>query len=100
MESIDFCLKDLSITLNIRKEKLENELGLSPPRTVKYFHIDKMLEDYGVHQSDREIILDAHDFACNDSPIDFVTFDHDCYEGAKNVELLCFNSVRGKNDFN
>lgn len=30
--------------------------------------------------------------------IDFITFDEDCYNGAKNVESLCFSSVRGKYD--
>lgn len=32
-------------------------------------------------------------------PVDFVSFDDECYFGAKNVELLCFDSIKGKYDF-
>lgn len=51
-------------------------------------------------KKDRIITLEGHDFACFSSgPVDFVTFDEGCYNGAKNVEILCFNSVKGKHDF-
>lgn len=94
------CLKDLTIDTSINFENLENRMKLTPQRTNPYFKIDAMLKRNGVHKTDRTITLDGHDFACfSCNPIDFVTFDEDCYNGAKNVEILCFNSIRGKHDF-
>ena len=59
-----------------------------------------MLKLEGVHEKDRTVILDGHDFACrSNDPIDFVTFDDGCFNGAKNVEILCFSSIRGKDDY-
>lgn len=98
--SIDFCLNDLRITCIVNKQKLENKLVLAPQRNEDYPQIDAMLESFGVHEEDRKIILDGHDFACfSTQPVDFVTFDDDCFNGAKNIDLLCFNSVKGKYDF-
>lgn len=98
--SIDFCLNDLRITCIVNKQKLENKLVLAPQRNEDYPQIDAMLESFGVHEEDRKIILDDHDFACfSTQPVDFVTFDDDCFNGAKNIDLLCFNSVKGKYDF-
>lgn len=98
---IDYCLKDLSITSNKTKRDLQQIMQLTPQRTKSYSNIDGMLKNQGVKDADRTVILDGHDFACysNDS-VDFVTFDIECYEGARNVELLCFGSIKGKYDFN
>ncbi|MBE6502453.1 MAG: hypothetical protein E7Z79_08450 [Methanobrevibacter thaueri] len=99
-KSINFCLNDLMITSVKNKEKLENKLILAPQRENDYSVIDAMLESFGVHYEDRSVILDGHDFACFSSqPVDFVTFDEDCFNGAKNVGRLCFNSVKGRFDF-
>lgn len=99
--SIDACLTDLAFTLKVNKDNLKELMQMAPQRTNLYHDIDGLLKSCGVHGSDRKIILDGHDFACfSDSPVDFVTFDKDCYSGAKNVELLCFNSIKGINDFN
>lgn len=95
------CLKDLTINTNNNKQLLVNMMQLTHQRVNPYSVIDAMLESKGVHKKDRIVTLDGHDFSCfsNDS-IDFVTFDDDCYNGAKNVEILCFSSIKGKCDFN
>ena len=99
--TIAACLKDLTINTNNNKQLLGNMMQLTPQRTNHYSAIDTLLESKGVHETDRIVTLDGHDFACFSSdPIDFVTFDEVCYNGAKNVEILCFNSVKGKYDFN
>lgn len=73
----------------------------TPQRKKSYSDIDSMLKSEGVSSQDRIVTWDGHDFACRSSgPIDFVTFDDDCYNGAKKVEILCFNSIKGKHDFN
>lgn len=98
--AIDFCLNDLQLNLDINKRSIEEIMQLSPQRNEDYPQIDAILESFGVHEEDRKIILDGHDFACFSSqPVDFVTFDDDCFKGAKNIDLLCFNSVKGKYDF-
>lgn len=98
--NIDECLNDLSINVEINRMKLESVMQLTPQRTKKYSKIDKILKTKGVKDADRTVTLDGHDFACKSSnPIDFVTFDDDCYNGAKNIELLCFDSIKGKYDF-
>ena len=98
--AIDFCLRDISLTLNNSKKNLENKMRLTPQRTNNYFYIDKLLKNQGVEDADRTVTLDGHDFACfNSSPVDFVTFDDACFNGASNVEALCFESVKGKYDF-
>ena len=95
------CLNDLSITSNKYKNKLKQSIILTPKRTKSYSHIDKMLENEGVNTADRKVTLDGHDFACFSSdPVDFVTFDWGCFKGAKNIEILCFGSIKGKFDFN
>lgn len=99
-DAINFCLKDLSITLNNHKKQLQNIMQLTPQRTNDYGTIDKMLKKHGVKDEDRIVTLDGHDFACFcSSSIDFVTFDYDCFKGASNVDILCFDSVKGKDDF-
>lgn len=99
--NIDDCLNDLTVDIILNKKKLKTALHLTPQRTNNYSDINSMLEKEGVHDKDRIVTLDGHDFACFSSdPIDFVTFDDDCYNGAKNIEILCFNTIKGKNDFN
>ena len=99
--AINRCLYDLSITSNRYKKQLKHSLILTPKRTQNYSHIDKMLENEGVKPADRKVTLDGHDFACFSSdPIDFVTFDYECFKGAKNIKILCFDSIKGKYDFN
>lgn len=98
--NIDKCLNDLNVDISINKKRIECIAHLTPKRTKKYNVIDSMLEVNGVKELDRTVTLDGHDFACFSSdPIDFVTFDVDCYNGAKNVNVLCFNSIKGKDDF-
>lgn len=95
------CLKDLSVDTSINFKNLENKMQLTPQRTNIYSNIDSMLKNEGVHDTDRIITLDGHDFACfSGDPIDFVTFDENCCNGAKNIDILCFNSIKGKYDFN
>ena len=98
--AIEFSLKDISLTSNSIKDNLDNVMQLTPKRTKSYSAIEKMLESEGVGPADRTVTLDGHDFACNSfQPVDFVTFDVDCYNGAKNVGRLCFSSIKGKDDF-
>ena len=99
--AINFCLNDISLTTNRYKKDLENKMQLNPQRINSYPYIDRLLKNQGVGDADRNVTLDGHDFACgNSSPVDFVTFDDVCYNGACNVDVLCFKSVRGKYDFN
>ena len=101
INAINYCIYDLSITSNGYINQLKNSLKLTPERTQNYSQIDKMLENEGVKPADRKVTLDGHDFACFSSdPIDFVTFDYECFKGAKNIKILCFDSIKGKYDFN
>lgn len=100
LNEVNNCLYDLNVFLAINKINLEKILLLTPQRTKKYSVIDNMLKSEGVKDADRKVTLDGHDFACNSpDPIDFVTFDEECYTGAKNVKILCFNNIKGKYDF-
>ncbi|MBO4516134.1 hypothetical protein J5751_01550 [bacterium] len=99
--AIMYCLNDLSITSNKCKKDLKQSINLTPKRINKYSRIDKMLENEGVKPADRTVTLDGHDFACfSNDPVDFITFDLDCFKGAKNIKILCFDSIKGKFDFN
>lgn len=99
-DTINKCLKDLTIKSAHNKDDLKNKLHLTPQRSKNYPNIDSMLKSQGIHEKDRIVTLDGHDFACrSNNPIDFVTFDNDCFNGTKNVEILCFNSIKGKDDF-
>ena len=98
--SINHCLNDLSLNSYINKQYLESIMKLTPQRIRSYDDIDNMLKSEGVKDADRIVTLDGHDFACrSDDPIDFVTFDEDCFNGASNIEILCFSSIKGKYDF-
>lgn len=99
-ENVNQCLNDLLINSTIRKNKILSTMQLTPQRTKSYSNIDAMLKNQGVKAADRTVTLDGHDFACfsNDS-IDFVTFDRECCNGARNVKMLCFCSIKGKYDF-
>ena len=98
--NIEDCLNDLLINTEINGFNLEKNMILTPERTREYGEIDSLLKSKGVKKADRRVILDGHDFACfNSSPVDFVIFDDACFNGASNVELLCFESVKGKYDF-
>ena len=98
--NIDDCLNDLLINTEINGSNLETKMILTPERKRKYRKIDSILKSKGVKKADRTVTLDGHDFACfNSSPVDFVTFDDACFNGASNVEALCFESVKGKYDF-
>lgn len=99
--NIDDCLNDLTIGISLNKKNLKKYMQLTPQRTNIYSNIDSMLKNEGVRDTDRIITLDGHDFACfSRDPIDFVTFDENCCNGAKNIDILCFNSIKGKYDFN
>ena len=94
-------MSDLSIVSNLNKSYFEGIMQLTPPRFNKYSAIDSMLKSEGVKDADRNIVLDGHDFAYNSKfPVDFVTFDNECCNGAKNVKILAFNFIKGKDDFN
>ena len=98
--AISLCIKDLSIETNNNKSFLEKIMKLIPERINDYSKIDLMLKLHGVKDADRAVTIDGHEFAIlNDDPIDFVSFDDDCYYGAKNVKLLSFNSIKGEYDF-
>ncbi len=97
---VDNCLNDLSLNSNNKKMNLEKIMQLTPQRKKSYSNIDSMLKSEGVNLQDRIVTLDGHDFACRSSnPIDFVTFDDTCYNDAKKVEILCFSSIKGEQDF-
>ena len=99
-QDVDECLNDLLINTSIRKTQVLNIMQLTPQRRKSYSNIESLLKNQGVKGADRTVILDGHDFACFSSePIDFVTFDGDCYDGACNVGILCFDSIKGKNNF-
>lgn len=98
---IDQCLNDLLVNSSVNKNEVLTNMKLTPKRTRKYSNIDRMLKYLGVKDADRTVTLDGHDFACSSSEaIDFVTFDDDCFNGARNVGNLCFASIKGKYDFN
>lgn len=100
-QCINQCLNDVLIDSSIQKDKILSTMQLTPQRTKSYSNIDVVLKNQGVKDADRNVILDEHDFACfSGDSIDFVTFDEDFYRGARNVEILCFNSIKGKYDFN
>lgn len=97
---INSCLIDLTVNSVKNLNDFKKNVSLTPQRAKNYPKIDSMLKSEGVHENDRIVTLDGHNFACKSSnTIDFVTFDNDCFNGAKNVELLCFNSIKGKDDF-
>lgn len=99
--TLNFCLRDLSLNSNSNKLNLKSIMQLTPQRTEDYPQIDEALKLDGVHDDDRKVVLDGHDFACNIKiPVDFVSFDDDCFKGASNVKSLCFHSVKGRDDFN
>ena len=75
-KAINLCKNDLKVNSYNYKIYLTNFLKLISPRTKKYPVIDSQLQSEGVHDGDRMIILDGHDYACNSlDPIDFITFD-------------------------
>ena len=99
-DAINTCLNDLSILYGINESKLKKMMHSTPIITKKYSHMDSLLKLNGVSDEDRPVVLDGHDFAWKSSePIDFLTFDNECYDGAKQVNVLCFNSIRGSKDF-
>ena len=99
-ENIGKCISDLTLETNNKKDKLEKLMQLTPPRTNKYPQLDRILKKNGVSTEDRHVTLDGHDFACySTEKIDFITFDIDCYNGASDLTVLCFNSIKGKDDF-
>lgn len=77
------------------KAYLDTNLAIAYVFHINSLHLksEKVFDEYSK--------LFWSDFACFSSePIDFVTFDDVCFDGADNVELLCFSSVKGKYDFN
>lgn len=97
--AINLCLKDLRILTYSRKVFWENKVTLSEKRIEKYSHLNNMLLRNGVHHPDNEIILDAHDHNLRNSyDLDFITFDCDCYNGAK-LSGFSFHDVKSIRDF-
>lgn len=97
--AINNCLKDLNISAFSRKVKWENNSKLTNKRINKYYVLNNKLDEIGVHFPDNEIILDAHDHNINnDYELDFVTFDRDCFNGAK-LKDFCFHDVKSNLDF-
>lgn len=66
-------------------------------RTKKYPKIFDKLKKFKMGKCDKKIVIDAHDFGIN-HPIDFITFDDGCKEGAS-IKELSFNNVLGRFDF-
>lgn len=86
-DRINFCEESYIITDESHK------------RTKKYPKLFNLLNKNGVHNKDRIIALDAHDFSKTlDSPLDFITFDRTCYNGVSKSNLY-FNKVKGLKDY-
>lgn len=66
-------------------------------RTKDYHKIFDKLKKFRMGKCDKKIVIDAHDFGIN-HPIDFITFDDGCKEGAS-IKELSFNNVLGRFDF-
>lgn len=66
-------------------------------RTKEYPKIFVKFANFKMGKCDKKIVLDAHDFGIN-HPIDFITFDDGCKEGAS-LEELSFDNVLGRFDF-
>lgn len=99
-QAIENCLNDLKNLAYSRKEEWEANTLLTYDRVDEYLELKSKLNSLKVHPPDDEIVLDAYDFNFRtDFPLDFITFDDDCYEGASQIEEFHFNSVKGKYDF-
>lgn len=98
LEGIHNFIGDLNSNVYSKIEDCENLLICVPNRKKMYNKLFQSLKKLGVHESDANIVLDAHDFGL-DNPLDFVTFDKDFYNGVINMELS-FNNVRCLDDFN
>ncbi|AMK15174.1 hypothetical protein [Methanobrevibacter olleyae] len=97
--AINLCLRDLRIVSYKRKTDWENYSQLTEKRTNKYFNLNNKLRRNGVHPPDNEIVLDAHDHNLKTSyDLDFITFDKNCYDGAKLADFS-FHDVKFIWDF-
>ena len=101
MKAIEACVADLKSDTNDNKVFLEESLQLVENRKNDYPKLDYLLKAVGVSDEDRLIALDGHEFASHSpDPVDFITFDDLLFKGVCEVEILCFESVKGKYDFN
>lgn len=66
-------------------------------RTKEYPKIFVRLAKFKMGKCDKKIVIDAHDFGIT-HPIDFITFDDGCKEGAS-INGLSFINVLGRFDF-
>lgn len=83
-----------------RKRSFEQKVMISPMRTEDYSKIFEELDKLGIHDEDKEIILDAHDLAGRDSlSLNFVTSDNDVFELPKQVSALNIHKFLHLNDF-
>ncbi len=99
VQAIISCLIDLMIVSYTRKTDLENCIILTEERTEEYPDLKRKLIKNGVHPEDAEVILDAHDHNLKTSyDLDFVSFDRDCYNGAR-LSDFSFHDVKYKWDF-
>lgn len=86
-DRMDFCEDSYIITDELHK------------RTEQYSKLYNLLQKNGVHKEDCIIALDAHDFSKTlDDPLDFITFDRICCDGALKSNLH-FNKVKGLKDY-
>lgn len=86
-DRMDFCENSHIITDELHK------------RTEQYPKLYNLLKKNGVHNEDRIIALDAHDFSKTlDNPLDFITFDRTCCNGVSKSNLH-FNKVKGLKDY-
>lgn len=84
------CSNEVPSKFEINKDYLLNKLqlyncGLNNFR--KYCDLWHSLENLGIHEEDRKIILDAHDFAKDQFTI-FVTVDEEFYNAVKSFSKL------------
>lgn len=78
--------------LFIRKNNFEQKVMLCPVRKKSYSEIYEELKNLKIHKEDNNIILDAHDLACNESlTLNFVTSDNDVYKLPQQVSALNIN---------
>lgn len=98
-QAIISCLMDLMDVSYTQRTDLENRVLLSEKRSEEYCNLKRKLIANGVHTEDAEIILDAHDHNLKtEYDLDFVTFDEDCYNGAR-INDFPFHDVKYKWDF-
>lgn len=98
---LETTLREFLMDLNSRTyQKVNNIPKLFHHEIVRkkdYPQIFAKFKKFKMGKCDKKIVIDAHDFGIN-HPIDFITFDEGCKEGAS-IDGLSFNNVLGRFDF-